>query len=93
MPTPPTGLFCLSSVKQLGLAVLRATFTNPPKAVDASDSDDALNPANYELTGPSSNTILRIETVEDDASSVDLFMAVPMALGSWQLTASNIVDN
>jgi hypothetical protein len=39
--------FSVETVTQTALATLRIRFSNDPKASDAADADDALNPANY----------------------------------------------
>jgi len=80
----------LQSVRQISVAALRVTFTQYPKVVDEDDADDALNPTNYELSGPDSNYVVGVATVDDDRQSVDIYLAAPLAVGTWELTVANI---
>lgn len=91
MPSPFTGAsFSLKQIVQNGPATLRVTFTNDPLASDPAGVNDGLNPANYALTGPSTNQIDEIQTVSADPQSVDLLLAAPLTDGLWTLAVSNV---
>lgn len=91
--TFPASPFELESVRQISVAALRVTFTQYPKALDPAGSDDALNPGNYELTGPNSNFVVSCSTVDSDRQSIDLYLAAPLAVGSWTIEVANIVED
>jgi hypothetical protein len=89
----PAATFSLESVRQLSVAALRATFTQYPRALDAGNTDDALNPSNYTLIGPDANYVISCATVDGDRQSIDLYLAAPLALGAWTLSVENIVED
>lgn len=83
--------FRLQSVTPIGLATIRARYRQDPKLVDLTASDDALNPDNYTLTGPSYNYVVSVSPVADDPQSVDLYLAAPLDLGNWDLAVAATV--
>jgi hypothetical protein len=93
MPPFSGAELALESVRQISVAALRVTFTQYPKALDEDDTDDALNPANYTLTGPDSNYAVGVATVDGDRQSVDVYLAAPLQVGEWELTVDNIVSD
>lgn len=83
----------LVSATPVGLATIRLRFSTTPKAEDATEADDALNPANYVISGSSTNYVTSAVAVEDDLFAVDLFLAARMAVGSWTLAATSLVSS
>lgn len=93
MSTPFTGsAFYLESVTQYALATVRVRYTQDPLAANPTGPNDALNPANYTLTGPAYNAIVSVGAVFGDPQSVDVFMAQPLAPGIWTLTVAANVE-
>jgi hypothetical protein len=84
--------FFLMSANPRGLATLRARFSIPPLAVSSSNTDDALNPDNYTLAGPSINYVVEVVGVDGDPNTFDLFLAAPFKIGTWTLSAKGITD-
>lgn len=78
----------LESVTQLALATVRVRFTQDPLATSSSGVHDALNPANYTLSGPGIANVASCGTVYGDTQSIDLFLSGPLPAGVWTLTAS-----
>lgn len=88
----PSPSFFLVSAQPRGMATVRLRFSIPPLAESASEPNDALNPDNYSLAGPKQNYVRDVVAVDGDQFSFDLFLAAPLAVGSWKLTAKSIVD-
>ena len=84
--------FFLVSAKPWGLATLRVYFSIPPLAVSSSGVNDALNPDHYTLAGPSLNYVMEVVGVDGTTTAFDLFLAAPLAVGSWTLTAKSVTD-
>lgn len=80
----------LQSVTQLGLSTLRVRFTQDPVASSPIGSYDALNPANYTLTGPMSNVLGSVTKVADDSQAFTLHYNAPFLSGNYTLTVANI---
>ncbi len=93
MTTFPGADFALEEVRQLSVAALRAKFTQDPRALDADNADDALNPENYTLIGVNDNYVVGAATVDGDPQSIDLYLAAPLQLGGWNLSVSNVVED
>jgi len=93
MPVFPAVDFALEAVQQISVAAVRVTYTQYPRALDADNADDALNPDNYTLDGPNLNYVTGCATVDDDRQSIDLYLAGPLEVGTWQLTAENVVED
>lgn len=83
--------FRLESLEQIGPATLRIKYTNDPLALDAAGATDALNPDNYSLAGPATNTISSVTAVTGDPQSFDLDTEAPLIGGSWSVSVSNVV--
>lgn len=82
--------FKLVSATQLGLAVVRVTFNNPPKRLDPTGANDALNIANYAFTGPAVNAVSSVVEVVTDLNSVDVYLVAPLVSGVWTVSVANI---
>ncbi len=93
MTTFPGADFSLEEVRQLSVAALRVKFTQDPKAVSEEDTDDALNPDNYTLSGPDLNYVTGAARVDSDPQSIDVYLAAPLAVGTWTLAVENIVED
>jgi N-acetylneuraminic acid mutarotase len=83
-------LLALESIQQVSPAILRVRFTDDPLAASTTGTHDALNPANYTVTGPSTISITAIGTVGGDPQAVDITFAAPLIPGSWTVTVANI---
>lgn len=81
----------LQSVTPLNAgATLLVRFTNEPLQTNPAGANDALNPLNYTLTGPTTIPVVSCATVSGDPQSIYLVLAAPLTSGSWTLTAANI---
>lgn len=82
----------LESVSQLALVTLRVKFTQDPLATSSTGANDALNPANYAISGPSVVNVTGVSAVYGDPESFDVFLSVPLTNGTWTLAASNAIQ-
>ena len=80
--------FYLVSAAQVSAYVVRVVFSDAPLATDPTAADDALNPANYTLTGPILNAAASVAVV--DALTVDLTLLYPLAVGYWTVDVQNV---
>jgi hypothetical protein len=80
----------LESVTLLGTSTLRVKFTQDPLASSSSGANDALNLANYNLTGPGTSYFSVAHSVGTDPQSIDLTIGLPLVAGTWTLSVANI---
>lgn len=80
----------VESVTQIALATVRVEFTQDPLAVSSSGTHDALNAANYAITGPGSVVIKSCGVVYGNTQAIDIFTTGPIPAGNWLLTVSNV---
>jgi len=85
--------FSLKLLRQIGAGTVRVTFTANPKVVDARAANDALNPDNYQLSGPGDNFVASVSVVDTDRLSVDCHLASALELGTWTLLVSGVVQD
>lgn len=87
-----TGAFLrLQSVTPINAgATLRVRFTQVPKQSNPAGPNDALNVANYTLTGPLTVAIVSASVVGGDPQSIYLTLSAPLATGLWTLAVANI---
>lgn len=87
-----TGAFLrLESVVPINsAATLKVKFTQDPQQSNPAGPNDALNVANYTLTGPLVVAITSAATVGGDPQSIYLTLAAPLAAGLWTLAVANI---
>lgn len=78
------------SMEGFDLGVLTVKFTKAVKQVSPSNGDDALNSANYKVSGPSSVSIQSVSSV--DTSTVALSISGLVPAGQYRLTVSNVED-
>jgi hypothetical protein len=83
--------FRLQSVAQVGPAVVRLRFQTDPKAISPTNTNDALNPANYTLSGPQPVLVSSVASVVGDPQSVDIYTNTPLATGLWSITVSTTI--
>jgi len=70
---------------------IRVRFSTPPLSVSNIGPNDALNLANYTLTGPTTAPLLLATSlVVTDPQSIDLSLSATLPLGTWTITAKNI---
>lgn len=93
MPIFPGSDFALEQVRQISVAALRVRFTQDPRALDPTNTDDGLNPNNYTLSGSNENFVVGVSSVDGDLQALDLYLAAPLALGVWSLAVENIVED
>lgn len=86
-------VFTVESATQTGPSSFRVKFTQDPKKVDRGASNDGLNSANYTLTGPSSNTVIKVVIAPDDPQAVDCYSAFQLGVGTWAVTVANVVED
>ncbi len=86
----PTPVLMLVNVVPFTTGEVRARFSIPPLAASSIGVNDALNIANYTLTGPTTAVIIGASVVDTDLNSIDLSIKSPLALGTWTLTVANI---
>ncbi len=80
----------LESIVQISSDTFRLKFTYDPLLVSAAGANDALNPNNYTLSGPTTANISSVSIVGGDSASVFLITNVPLTTGTWTITAANI---
>lgn len=80
----------VKSVVAVNTTTVKIEFSQDPLAVSASGANDALNPANYALSGPGAITISVSTAVSGDPQSFYLTTSSPLLNGTWTLTAANI---
>lgn len=68
------------------------TFSEAPRATDATASNDALNPANYTLNGSSPNAIGSV-AITGNPAVLALTPLYPLEVGYWQIQVSSSVAN
>jgi hypothetical protein len=83
-------VFAIQTVSSVGPAAIRVVFSAAAQAVSDVNSNDALNPVNYQLSGPGSSRIIRVVAVPDDPRAFTLFASNLLAAGSWSLLTSGV---
>lgn len=80
---------CLESVDYDGDLVLLVQFTADPLQVSPTGTNDALNPANYTVTGPDLAVVDFVTSVPGSPQYVRISLKDPLAMaGTWTLSAS-----
>ncbi len=82
--------FRLLSASQLSGTTIRLRYSHDPIATSDSGAYDALNAANYVLSGPAANAISSIVPVAGDPQGFDLYTESLIIEGSWTITVSNV---
>lgn len=70
--------------------VLRVRFSNDPRQTDSSGANDALNVANYTLSGPGIANMSVATPVGSDPQSIDITLVSRIPSGTWTMTVANI---
>lgn len=78
------------SAEQVSASVLRVRYATDPLAASSVGVNDALNKANYAITGPAVLTITNIGVVGGDPQAVDITMSAPLVAGTWLVSVSNV---
>jgi hypothetical protein len=84
--------FTVVSAQLVGPLTLRVTFGAAPRAFDPTLSNDALNPANYTLSGPKAATI-KAAAPTSVTAAIDVYVGEPLTAGSWTLTVASSVQD
>lgn len=84
------GLSLQSVTPILVNTALRVRFTNEPKASNSAQSNDALNPLNWTLTGPGFIGVSFITPVGGDSQAVDITLTSRIPAGSWTISVTNV---
>jgi len=87
-----SGSFALSSVVVLTSASLRVTFTYSPQQSDPAGTNDALNVANWTLTGTVPLTVTNAIVVPGNTLQVDLLLSGALTTGNWTVSASTAIE-
>lgn len=87
-----SGSFSLESVTLVAPASLRVRFTFPPLQTNPSGTHDALNIAQYGLTGPQLALVTSAAQYPGDVQSILLTLSIPLTGGSWTLAASTAIQ-
>lgn len=82
--------FYVAGASQYTPGTVRVTYSSAPKASNPAGVDDALNPANYVLSGPGPVSMVGVAAVSGDPLSFDILLATPLAIGTWTVTVSNV---
>lgn len=86
-----TGLALQSVSVGTGNIVLHVRFTQDPLATNPAGLHDALNPANYTLTGTIAGmVVLSAAIIPADPQAIDLTVSGPLPAGLWTLAVANI---
>ena len=83
-------LLNVESIEQIGLTTIRVHFSLDPLTASTTGQHDALNPANYALSPPSTNSVDSVEVVSGDPKAVDLQLTEVLTAGPWTVTVSNV---
>lgn len=75
--------FFFKTISQVGISSVKLTFSQPPLTSNPAGVNDALNVANYTVSGPAVNNIINITTVFGDNKSVYIILAAPLQIGTW----------
>jgi len=78
------------SMEGSDLGTLTVKFTKSVKQVSPNNSDDALNPSNYKISGPTPVSIQSVSSV--GASTVALTVSGLVPAGLYRLTVLNVED-
>lgn len=84
--------FVLQRVTSIAPAVVRVRYTHDPKLVNPADSNDGLNPLNYQLTGPNIVVVTGVNPVVGDPQAVDVYANAPLMPGLWTMVVSPAVQ-
>jgi hypothetical protein len=82
--------FSVQAVAAVVPGTVRIRYTQIPLQVSSSGPNDALNPANYVVSGPTPAYIGSIVPVGSDVNSVDIVFTAPLTGGLWTFTVSNV---
>jgi hypothetical protein len=82
--------FSLSSLTLPAPATLRLRYTQDPLAASSVGVHDALNPANYSITGTSVVAISVINGTSGNTQSVDIQLSAPLPTGTYTVTVTNV---
>lgn len=82
----------LVSVTVVNSTTLKVKYSTDPKQSNPAGANDALNPVQYTLAGPSVTGVSSCATVSGDTESIQLNLSTAMAAGTWTLTVSNAVQ-
>lgn len=87
----PSEDFRLISAAAVASSTIRVSFTAPPLALSAGDSNDALSPRNYQVSGTSAPVVTLATPVADDPLSIDLMLSAEMITGgTYVLVVSGV---
>ena len=84
--------FAFIAVLKVSPRALRAVFTDVPLAVDPAGGTDALNPANWSVTGPERTIISSLTRVTDDANAIDIHLNGALIPGAWTVGVTGIIS-
>jgi hypothetical protein len=82
--------FFVEGATLLSPTSLRVSFSNAPKAIDPLAIDDALNLANFTLSGPGPYVLYGASPVINNPLALDLTLSGPLLGGSWTVTVSSV---
>ncbi len=82
--------FRLLSAEQLSGTTVRIRYSHDPIAISSAGAYDALNPDNYDFSGPVANGVGSIMPVTDDPQGFDLYLESLIVEGQWTVTVSNV---
>lgn len=85
--------FFLAGAAQIGPLAIRVSFSKPPLAVDATQADDATNPASWTLTGPVAASVVAAGPVTGDPNAVDVYVGALLAPGTWTIAVAPTVED
>lgn len=84
-------VFAIQSVIPVGPAAVRVVFSAAAKAISAAGTDDALNPANYQLSGPTTSRVIQVAAVPENPQAFTLFGSALIGAGDWSLLVVGVV--
>lgn len=85
--------FQLQSVHSETALTVRVRYTSDPMRANPANANDATNPSNYTLAGPSFAVITGVNSVSGDTQSLDLNLNAPLSTGTWSLTVNSAVES
>ena len=82
--------FFVAGASQFTPGTVRVIYSSTPKATNPAQSNDALNPTNYVLSGPGPYSIVSVQPVSGNPLAIDIVLGAPLLVGTWTVAVSNV---
>ena len=88
----PLPIFGLIAAVKVSPRSLRAIFSDIPLAINPAGATDALNPANWSVTGPERTIISSLTRVTDNELAIDIHLNGALIAGSWSVNVTGLIS-